>query len=106
VNRISNAARITLAPFLFSFAGVALAQSGNSLDALGGGLWFAVCEFTNSPIVAAVAAVALVTVVILFMLDEARGFVSTLLKIGIGVAIILNIVTVLQLIGLENVINC
>lgn len=101
----TNLARIALALFLFAFAGAAFAQSG-SLDALGGGLWDAVCEFTKSPIVAVVAAVALITLVVLFMLDEARGFMSTLLKIAIGVAVILNIGTVLQLIGLQRVMNC
>ena len=103
---LDTAVRFAIVLLVLGFAGAAAAQAGGSLDALGGGMWDAVCEFTRSKIVAGIAAVALITLIVLWMLDEARGFISTLLKIGIGIAIILNIATILQLLGLQGVINC
>jgi len=92
--------QIALGVVVLFFAGSAIAQSGSSMDSLGGGMWDAICEFLKSPIVTVVAAIALISLIVLWMLDESRGFVSTLLKIGIGAAIILNIATVLSLLQL------
>jgi len=75
------------------------------MDRLGGGLIDAICGFIGSPIVLAVAAVALITLIVLWIMDEARGFMGSLLKIGIGVAVILNVGTILTVFGLDP-LNC
>lgn len=81
-----------------------MAQAGSAaINDLGGGLTDAVCGFINSNIVAALAAIALLVLFFLWFLDEARGFMGSLLKIAIGVALILNINTVLRLLQLPSI---
>ncbi|MBT9137102.1 MAG: hypothetical protein DDT34_02189 [Firmicutes bacterium] len=92
--------RVVVGMSFLTASGGVMAQS---LDALGGGFINAICQFIDSPIVVGLAAVALVALLILWMMDEARGFMGSLLKIAIGVAVILNIGTVTQLMGLSPI---
>lgn len=98
-------ARWTAAASTMLLSTAVMAQSGvgASMDDLGGGFIDAVCAFIDSPIVTGIAAVCLLVLMVLWMMDEARGFMATLLKIAFGVAVILNIGTVTSLIGLNPI---
>lgn len=86
-------------------AGASQAQSFNGGN-IGGGLLQSICQFTHSPIIAFVAAAAIIIVAVLLILNEGKGLGSFVVRIAIGIAVILSLGTILGWLGLTSAIGC
>lgn len=74
---------------------------------LGSGLWQAICQFIQSPIIAFAAAVAIIALALLLMLNEGKGLGSWVIRIAVGIAIILGISTIIGWFpGLHGAVGC
>lgn len=73
---------------------------------IGAGLMQGVCNFVHSPIIAFVAAAAIIIVAVLLILNEGKGLGSFVVRIAIGIAVIMSIGTILGWLGLTSAMGC
>lgn len=103
---LSMRQRIALAPLLSllvtATANAQLAGGGS----IGGGMGQAVCSFIHSPIVTAIVAIVIIALFIALMAGEGKGFITWVLRICIGVAGILEIGSILSILGLTASLGC
>lgn len=65
-----------------------------------------ICQFKNSPVPAIIAAVAIITIAVLLILNEGKGLGSWVVKVIIGVAIIVSIGSIVTLVVPNSSLGC
>lgn len=75
-------------------------------DGLGSQLWCGLQSFTQSPIVAFTAGIALVVLLVVMVLNEGNGLISWGLKIGVAICGILSIGTLVNMLGIDKFGSC
>lgn len=73
---------------------------------IGSGMGNGICRFIQSPIIAIVAAIAILAVAFMLILNEGKGLGGWVVRIVIGIAIIMSIGTVIGWLGLTQSIGC
>lgn len=63
-------------------------------QSFGGGMGNAVCRFVTSPVIAIIAAIAIIVVAIMLVLGEGKGLGSRVVQIIVGIAVIASIGTI------------
>lgn len=82
------------------------------MTSFGSDLFCRLVEFTNSPIVAFIAGLAIVIgLIMLSLYDNGIGYgvrarVSVYVKIGVGIACILCLTSIVQMLGVVNIPSC
>ena len=75
-------------------------------QSFGSGMGNAICQFKNSPVPAIIAAVAIIAIAILLILNEGKGLGSWVVKVIIGVAVIASIGSVVTILVPNSSLGC
>lgn len=75
-------------------------------QSFGSGMGNAICSFKNSSIPAIIAAVAIIAIAILLILNEGKGLGSWVVKVIIGVAVIASIGSVVTILVPNSSLGC
>lgn len=75
-------------------------------QAFGGGMGQAICSFKNSPVPAIVAAVSIISIAVLLILNEGKGLGSWVVKVIVGVALITSIGSIITILVPGGSLGC